>query len=85
MSGVSISNPIARPDGVEFTAVRDGVAQQFLAHKEALQDLDYSYFETDAALLKAFARHAGQVANIAGRALNEGKRGDRPVVLRSLL
>lgn len=85
MSGVNISNPIARPDGVEFTATRDGVVQRFLAHREALQDLDYSFFETDEALLKAFRRHEGQVANVAGKALNEGKRGDHPVVLQSLL
>lgn len=85
MSGVSISDPVAKQDGVEFTATRDGVVQRFLAHKEALQDLDYSYFETEAALMKAFHRHEGQVANVAGKALNEGLRGNHTVVLQSLL
>jgi hypothetical protein len=85
MSGVSISNPVATKDGVEFTATRDGVVQRFLARREALQDLDHSYFETEAALLKAFRRHEGQVANIAGKALNDGRRGNDTVVLQSLL
>jgi hypothetical protein len=85
MSGVNISDPVATKDGVEFTATRDGVVQRFLAHREALQDVDYSIFETEAALLKAFHRHQGQIANIAGKALNEGRRGERAVVLQSLL
>lgn len=85
MSGVSISDPVATQDGVEFTATRNGVAQRFLAHREALQDLDYSFFETEEALLKAFHRHEGQVARIAGHALDEGRRGNQAVVLQSLL
>jgi uncharacterized protein DUF1488 len=85
MSGVSISDAVATKDGVEFTATRDGVVQRFLAHREALQDLDYSYFESETALLKAFHRHQGQVANVAGKALNEGRRGSHTVVLQSLL
>lgn len=85
MSGVSISNPVANLDGVEFTATRDGVEQRFLAHREGLQDLDYSVFETADACLKAFNRHQGQVANIAGKAMDAGRRDGQTVVLQSLL
>jgi hypothetical protein len=85
MSGVSISNPVANLDGVEFTATRGKVAQKFLAHREGLQDVDYSVFETTEALLKAFQRHQGQIANIAGKALDAGRLGNQTVVLQSLL
>jgi hypothetical protein len=85
MSGVSISNPVVKADGVEFTASRGEVEQKFLAPREGLQDLDYSVFETAEALLKAFNRHQGQIANIAGKALDEGRRGGQTVVLQSLL
>lgn len=84
MSGVSISNPVAREDGVEFTATLGDVQQRFLAHREALQDLDYSFFETSEALLKAFGRHLGQIAKIAGGAMDQGGRAET-VVLQSLL
>ncbi len=84
MSGVDITDPVVRQDGVEFTATRNGVEQRFLAHREGLQDLDYSVFETAAALLKAFNRHQGQIANIAGKALDLGARAET-VVLQSLL
>lgn len=85
MSGVSISNPVANVDGVEFTATRGSVAQKFMAHREGLQDLDYSVFETAEALLKAFERHRGQIANIAGKALDKGRSGAEVVILQSLL
>jgi hypothetical protein len=85
MSGVNISNPVAKPDGVEFTATRGTVEQKFLAHREGLQDLDYSVFDTTEGLLKAFNRHQGQIANIAGKALDAGRRGGEPVVLQSFL
>ncbi len=84
MSGVDITDPVVRQDGVEFTATRNGVEQRFLAHREGLQDLDYSVFETAAALLKAFNRHQGQIANIAGKALDLGARAET-IVLQSLL
>ena len=84
MSGVSISNPVVKLDGVEFTATRGDVEQRFLAHREGLQDLDYSVFETADALLKAFNRHQGQIAKVAGNALDAGGRG-HTVVLQSLL
>jgi hypothetical protein len=85
MSGVSISKPVVKMDGVEFTATRGGVQQKFLAHREGLQDLDYSIFDTAEALLKAFNRHQGQVANIAGKALDQGGASGEIVVLHSLL
>jgi hypothetical protein len=61
------------------------VEQRFLAHREGLQDLDYSFFETEEALLKAFKRHQGQIANIAGKAMDLGRREGQTVVLQSLL
>jgi hypothetical protein len=85
MSGVSISNPVVKPDGVEFTATRGAAEQRFLAHREGLQDLDYSVFETAEALLKAFSRHLGQIANIAGKTMDHGTREGQTVVLQSLL
>jgi hypothetical protein len=85
MSGVDISDPVVKQDGVEFTATRDGVEQRFLAHREGLEDLDYSVFETAGALLKAFNRHQGQIANVAGKALDQGTRRGETVVLQSLL
>jgi hypothetical protein len=85
MSGVSISDPVAKEDGVEFTATRNGVERKFLAHREALQDLDYSFFETAESLLKAFHRHQGQIAAIAGRAMDQGGGAGATVVLQSLL
>lgn len=85
MSGVSISNPVAKEDGVEFTASRGGVQQRFLAHREALQDLDYSVFDTSEALMKAFDRHQGQIAKIAGNAMQQGGPEGKTVVLQSLL
>ena len=85
MSGVSISNPVARQDGVEFTATRGDEERRFLAHREALQDLDYSVFETAEALLKAFDRHQGQIAKIAAGAMDQRDGGATTVVLRSLL
>jgi len=83
--GVSISNPVANADGVEFTATRGGVEQRFLAHREGLQDLDYSIFDTAQALMNAFERHQGQIANIAGKAMDGGRRDGQTVVLQSLL
>lgn len=85
MSGVNISNPVASLEGVEFTATRGGVTQQFMVHREGLQDLDYSVFETAQALLNAFERHQGQIAKVAGRALDEGRGGAQMVILQSLL
>jgi len=85
MSGVNISDPVVKQDGVEFTATRNGVQQRFLAHRQGLQDLDYSVFETAAALLKAFDRHQGQIAKIAGRALDCGAGRGETVVLQSLV
>jgi uncharacterized protein DUF1488 len=85
MSGISLSNPVAKVDGVEFTATRGDEERRFLAHREALQDLDYSVFETAEALLKAFDRHQGQIAKIAGGAMDQGDGDGRTVVLHSLL
>jgi uncharacterized protein DUF1488 len=85
MSAVSISNRVAKGDGVEFTATRAGTERKFLAHREALQDLDYSFFETAEALLKAFDRHQGQIAKIAGGVMDEADGGGTTVVLHSLL
>jgi hypothetical protein len=85
MSGISISNPVAKEDGVEFTATRGDAQWKFLAHREALQDLDYSVFETAEALLKAFDRHQGQIAKIAGGAMDQENGGGTTVVLHSLL
>jgi hypothetical protein len=85
MASLSISNPVVGLDGVEFTGTQDGLAQKFLVYRDALEDLEYQLFETDEALMQAFSRHRGHIAEVAAKALDEGKGGGKTVLLQSLL
>ena len=86
MAGVSISNPVAlRLDGVEFTGTRAGVSQRFMVHREGLEDLEYTVFETTEALLQAFDRQKTHIAEVAAKALDAGQGGSGTFVLQSLL
>jgi hypothetical protein len=85
MASLSISNPVAALDGVEFTGVQAGVEQKFLVYRDALEDLEYQLFETDEALMQAFARHRAHIAEVAAKALSDGRGGGKTVLLQSLL
>jgi hypothetical protein len=85
MAGVSISNPVATMDGIEFIAVGPGVNQKFLVHREGLEDLEYEILETGPEMLKVFDRHKGHIAVVAAKALHEGRGGPSVVVLQTLL
>lgn len=85
MASLSISNPVAALDGVEFTGVHGGVEQKFLVYRDALEDLEYQLFETDEAMMQAFARHRAHIAEVAAKALSDGKGGGKTVLLQSLL
>ena len=86
MAGVSISNPVAqRMEGVEFTGTRGSVTQRFMVQREGLEDLEYNEFETVAALMEAFDRHKGHIANVAAKALDAGQTSAGTLVLQSLL
>jgi len=85
MGSLSISNPVVALDGVEFTGAQGGIEQKFLVYRDALEDLEYQLFETDEALMQAFARHRGHIAQVAAKALGEGKGGGKTVLLQSLL
>lgn len=85
MEGVQISNPQAEAtQGVRFTGTLAGEAREFLAQREALEDLEYTELETAEALLAAFRKHEAQVARVAARALEAGGAG-QPLLLQSLL
>jgi hypothetical protein len=85
MASLSISNPAVGLDGVEFTGVQGGVEQKFLVYRDALEDLEYQLFETDEALMQAFVRHRAHIAEVAAKALSEGKGGAKTVLLQTLL
>ena len=85
MTSVSISNPSASIDGVEFTGRRGALEQKFLVHREALEDLEYNVFEKPEELQVAFDRHRGLIGLVAAKALDEGLGGNSTVVLQSLL
>jgi hypothetical protein len=85
MAGVSISNPVATMDGIEFTGVGAGLTQQFLVHREGLEDLEYEILETGPEMLRVFDRHKGHIAVVAAKALQEGRGGPQLVVLQTLL
>lgn len=93
MAGISISNPAAQGmDGVSFTGTRDGAQQAFLVAREALEDLEYTVFETPQAMLDAFSRHQQGVAEGAARAMDSAARapdsaapGGPAIVLQTLL
>ena len=83
-ASLSITDPIASLDGVEFVGTRNGVPQKFVLYRDGLEDLEYKLFETDEALLQAFSRHRVHIAQVASKALDEGQGGAGPVVLQSL-
>ena len=85
MASLSISDPVAGLDGIEFTGTRDGQAQKFVLYRDGLEDLEYKLFENDQALLDAFARHRGHIAQVAAKALDEGRGGPKMVVLETLM
>lgn len=85
MNILSISNPVAGLDGIEFTGTRDGVEQKFVLYRDGLEDLEDRLFDDDAALMQAFMRHRAHIAEVAAKALDEGKGGPRMVVLQTLL
>ena len=85
MGSLSISNPVVALDGVEFTGAQGGVEQKFLLYRDALEDLEYQLFETDEALMQAFTRHRIHIAQVAAKALGEGKGGGKTVLLQTLL
>jgi hypothetical protein len=85
MASLSISNPVAALDGVEFIGAQGGVEQKFLVYRDALEDLEYQLFETDEALMQAFARHRAHIAEVAAKALGDGKGGSKTVLLQTLL
>lgn len=85
MASLSISNPVAALDGIEFTGTAGALEQKFLVYRDALEDLEYKLFETDEALIQAFLRHRGHIARVAAKALDEGRGGPRTVLLQTLL
>jgi hypothetical protein len=85
MPAMRISNAVANHEGVMFTGTRGDVVQQFQLLREALEDVEYSEFTTGPALMEAFGRHHSAVATAAGRALDAGQAGAKPVVVQSLL
>jgi hypothetical protein len=85
MAGVSISNPVATMDGVEFIGMGAGVSQKFLVHREGLEDLEYEILETGPEMLRVFDRHKGHIAVVAAKALHEGRGGTAMGVLQTLL
>ncbi|MBG9386681.1 DUF1488 family protein [Caenimonas aquaedulcis] len=84
MARLSISNPVAGLDGVEFLGIRDGVAQKFVLYRDGLEDIEDKLIETDDELLDAFSKHAAHIAQVAAKALDDGKGGPKPVVLQTL-
>jgi hypothetical protein len=85
MASLSISDPVAAIDGIEFTGAQGGVEQKFLVYRDALEDLEYQLFENDEALMQAFSRHRAHIAEVAAKALGEGKGGGKTILLQSLL
>jgi len=85
MAELSISNPVPSLDGVEFIGVANGQEQKFLLNRDALEDIEYQLFESDAPLMQAFAKHRSHIALVAAKALDEGKGGARTVVLQNLV
>jgi hypothetical protein len=85
MGSVSITHAETGLDGVEFTATRDGVAQQFVLYRDGLEDLEFRLFESDEELMSAFARHRLHIARVAARAWDAARGGGRPIVLQSLM
>lgn len=86
MAGIQISNPTAQGlDGVAFTGVSATASGQFLVTREALEDLEYTMFDNEAAMLEAFVRHQPGVAEGAARALETATAGATTIVLQSLL
>jgi hypothetical protein len=85
MAVATLSNPRAEGlEGVRFLATLDAASQEFIASREALEDLAYDMLETPEALLAAFGSHQETVAAAAGKALAEGG-GKSPELLASLL
>ncbi|HSI53228.1 MAG: DUF1488 family protein [Ramlibacter sp.] len=84
MASLSISNPVASLDGVEFTGTRDGVEQKFIVYRDGLEDIEYKLFETDEAMMEAFTKHRLHIAEVAAKALDEGKGGPKMVILQNL-
>lgn len=85
MASLSIENPAPNLDGIEFTGIRDGVEQKFVLYRDGLEDLEYKLFDTDEDLMQAFLRHRAHIAEVAAKALDEGKGGPKMVVLETLL
>ena len=85
MASVSISNPVATMDGIEFTGATPALTQKFLVHREGLEDLEYEILETGPEMLRAFERHKGHIAIVAAKALHDGRGGPATVVLQTLL
>lgn len=86
MAGISISNSAAQGmDGISFTGTQEGAQQAFLVPREALEDLEYTVFETPQAMLDAFHRHQQGIAEGAARALNGATPGGPTIVLQTLL
>jgi len=85
MPSLSISNPAASLDGIEFIGTRAGVEQKFIVYRDALEDLEYQLFETDEALMKAFHRHKAHIAQVAAKALDDGRGGAGIVLLQNLM
>ncbi len=85
MVSLSISNPVAGLDGIEFIGTRAGVEQKFVLYRDGLEDLEDRLYETDDMLMEAFIRHRVHIAQVAAKALDDGKGGPRMVVLQSLM
>ncbi|MDB5872029.1 MAG: hypothetical protein JWQ07_1471 [Ramlibacter sp.] len=85
MASLSISNPVASLDGIEFIGTRGGVDQKFVLYRDGLEDLEYKLFETDDALMQAFSRHRSHIAEVAAKALDEGRGGPKIVILENLM
>lgn len=85
MAGLSIANPVATLNGIEFDGTLGDIAQRFLLHREALEDLDYKILETGPEMMEAFKRHRSLIAEVAGKVIQEGRGGPRTILLQSLL
>ncbi len=85
MASLSISDAVAGLDGIEFTGTAGALRQRFVLYRDGLEDLEYKLFETDEAMMQAFARHKLHIAKVAAKALDEGKARPGMIVLQTLL
>ena len=85
MASVSILNPVANMDGIEFIGNRGGVEQKFLLHREALEDIEYKVLETGPEMMQSFIRHKILIAEVAAKVLDDTGASAKTKLLQSLI